>query len=582
MGRDRGRCRRLRERGALPAGTSPRSRSRRSGRARCAVDRDGEPSATPLIWMDSRGAEEVARVVGGRVQGPGLRRRASCASGSRSPAVPVAVRQGPDRPTSCGCEAERPELSARTCDVPRAQGLPQPAADRRRASPPTTRSSCTGSPTTATRRPRSTTSDELLDLVGLDRAWLPDLVPGHRRSSARSPPRPPPSSGCGPRHARDRRHAATCSRPPSAPARCATSRATSTSARRRGSPATCRSRRPTCCTASRRCPRRSPAATSWPTSRRRRAPASTGCATTCCTRTTRCGPAAPGRRLRPDRRASPPPPGRANGVIFTPWLNGERTPVDDHTIRAGWHNLSLAHRPGRPGPGRARGRRVQHPVDARRRREVHRPPVPVAQLHRRRRPAPQLWCQIHADVLDRPIRQVEHPIRANARGAGAAGRRRAGHAWASTISAAKVKVVEPCTSRTRPTADLRRAVRRLPRRSTSRTRASTGASTARVATGRATCPRERTIMADTSTTGPEARTQARRPAAWTRPPRPRRRCTRTGGATSPTTASPTGAAPRRDPGRDAGHARRGGGAAGRTAIASGARVPRRRRTTSSS
>jgi xylulokinase len=31
--------------------------------------------------------------------------------------------------------------------------------------------------------------------------------------------------------------------------------------------------------------------------------------------------------------------------------------------------------------------------------------------------ASDLWCQIHADVLDRPIRQVEHPIRANARGA---------------------------------------------------------------------------------------------------------------------------------------------------------------------
>jgi xylulokinase len=31
--------------------------------------------------------------------------------------------------------------------------------------------------------------------------------------------------------------------------------------------------------------------------------------------------------------------------------------------------------------------------------------------------ASELWCQIHADVLDRPIRQVEHPIRANARGA---------------------------------------------------------------------------------------------------------------------------------------------------------------------
>ncbi len=28
-------------------------------------------------------------------------------------------------------------------------------------------------------------------------------------------------------------------------------------------------------------------------------------------------------------------------VLFTPWLNGERSPVDDHTLRGGFHNLSL-------------------------------------------------------------------------------------------------------------------------------------------------------------------------------------------------------------------------------------------------
>ena len=34
-------------------------------------------------------------------------------------------------------------------------------------------------------------------------------------------------------------------------------------------------------------------------------------------------------------------PAGSDGVIFTPWLNGERTPVDDHRLRGGWHNLSL-------------------------------------------------------------------------------------------------------------------------------------------------------------------------------------------------------------------------------------------------
>ena len=36
-------------------------------------------------------------------------------------------------------------------------------------------------------------------------------------------------------------------------------------------------------------------------------------------------------------------PAGAGGLLFTPWLNGERTPVDDHRLRGGWHNISLAH-----------------------------------------------------------------------------------------------------------------------------------------------------------------------------------------------------------------------------------------------
>ncbi len=106
----------------------------------------------------------------------------------------------------------------------------------------------------------------------------------------------------------------------------------------------------------------------------------------------------------------------SNGVIFTPWLNGERTPVDDHTLRAGWHNLSLA---------TTRADLVRSVLEG------------VAYNSRWLlttvekfvgRPFPwlhfvgggaqsELWCRIMADVLQREIRQVEHPIRANARGA---------------------------------------------------------------------------------------------------------------------------------------------------------------------
>ena len=41
------------------------------------------------------------------------------------------------------------------------------------------------------------------------------------------------------------------------------------------------------------------------------------------------------------RLAASAPPG-CNGVVFTPWLNGERTPVDDPTVRGGWFNVSLS------------------------------------------------------------------------------------------------------------------------------------------------------------------------------------------------------------------------------------------------
>jgi xylulokinase len=106
----------------------------------------------------------------------------------------------------------------------------------------------------------------------------------------------------------------------------------------------------------------------------------------------------------------------SGGVIFTPWLNGERTPVDDHTIRGGWHNLSL--RTDRAEMVRA----VLEGVAFNSRWLLD------AVEKFTGRPFPWLnvvggggssavWAQIHADVMDRPIRRIEHPIRANARGA---------------------------------------------------------------------------------------------------------------------------------------------------------------------
>lgn len=103
-------------------------------------------------------------------------------------------------------------------------------------------------------------------------------------------------------------------------------------------------------------------------------------------------------------------------VLFTPWLNGERSPVDDHTIRGGFHNLSLS--TTRPEMVRA----VYEGVAFNSRWLLG----AVERFAGRRLDSlafiggganSEQWCQIHADVLDREIRQVADPVLANVRGA---------------------------------------------------------------------------------------------------------------------------------------------------------------------
>ncbi len=109
-------------------------------------------------------------------------------------------------------------------------------------------------------------------------------------------------------------------------------------------------------------------------------------------------------------------PAGSNCLLFTPWLYGERTPVDDHTIRGGFHNVSLQttreHVIRAIFEGVAFNTRwlLKH-VETFIRRRLHAINVigGGAQSH--------TWCQIHADVLDRTIKQVKDPILANARGA---------------------------------------------------------------------------------------------------------------------------------------------------------------------
>jgi xylulokinase len=116
-----------------------------------------------------------------------------------------------------------------------------------------------------------------------------------------------------------------------------------------------------------------------------------------------------------DEMAAQSPPG-SNGVIFTPWLYGERTPVEDHFIRGGFHNLAL-------GCDRAdlvraafegvalNARWLLGAVE----RFAGRPLDPIRFIGGGARSA--IWSQIFADVLGRTIEQVADPVNANARGA---------------------------------------------------------------------------------------------------------------------------------------------------------------------
>jgi xylulokinase len=109
-------------------------------------------------------------------------------------------------------------------------------------------------------------------------------------------------------------------------------------------------------------------------------------------------------------------PAGSNGVIFTPWLNGERSPVDDHHARGGFYNLSLS-------TNRTHMLRAVFEGIACNNRWL----LSYAEkLCGRKFEAinfiggganSDIWCQILADVLDRPVKQMKQPLNANSRGA---------------------------------------------------------------------------------------------------------------------------------------------------------------------
>ncbi len=155
-----------------------------------------------------------------------------------------------------------------------------------------------------------------------------------------------------------------------------------------------------------------------------------------------------------DRVAERVPVGNS-GVIFTPWLNGERSPVDDHCSRAGFFNQSLE------TTQEDLIRAVFEGVAFNSRWLLSY----VEKLTKHRMDELRavgggansaVWCQIHADVLDRTIRQVKDPILAGLRGVAFLAMVKLGH-----VQYAEIPDLVETTATFRPDPDHRAVYDRL-------------------------------------------------------------------------------------------------------------------------
>ncbi|MBN8658400.1 MAG: FGGY-family carbohydrate kinase [Anaerolineae bacterium] len=124
-------------------------------------------------------------------------------------------------------------------------------------------------------------------------------------------------------------------------------------------------------------------------------------------------------------------PAGANGVMYTPWIWGERAPVEDKTLRAGLYNLSL--NSTREDIIRAflegiayNTRWLLSPVEKFLGRKVHSINIVGGGAQS------DMWCQIFADVMNVEIKQVADPIYANARGA----------AWIAAVGLGEIKYAD--------------------------------------------------------------------------------------------------------------------------------------------
>lgn len=131
-----------------------------------------------------------------------------------------------------------------------------------------------------------------------------------------------------------------------------------------------------------------------------------------------------------DQTAEKAPAG-SNGLLYTPWIWGERAPIDDSHVRGGLINLSLSHTSADVIRSIFEGvayntRWLVKPVES----FLGRPIQWINFVGGGASSA--IWSQIFANVLQKPIRQVENPVQANARGA----------AWIAAVGTGAIKFSE--------------------------------------------------------------------------------------------------------------------------------------------
>lgn len=109
-----------------------------------------------------------------------------------------------------------------------------------------------------------------------------------------------------------------------------------------------------------------------------------------------------------------------DNLIFTPWLNGERSPVEDSYTRAGFHNISLKTTRSHLVRAVFEGVAFNAKWLLKYVEKLIKQEMTIINMIGGGATS-DLWCQIHADIMNRTIRRVKDPIQANVRGAGLIG-----------------------------------------------------------------------------------------------------------------------------------------------------------------